>query len=93
MVERNEISRHEVEVFRVLLLHRTAWKTNRELAADCDRVAYRTVRATTHKLVKLGLLDQAEVFPAHKFKLAEKAEKRNRGYFDRLKQAGEVFGL
>ncbi len=91
MVERNEVSRQEVEVFRVLTANVAAWKTNSEIAAECQAVASRTVRAMTLKFVKLGLVDQAEVFPAHKFKLSAKADKRNRGYIERLKQAAEVF--
>lgn len=93
MTERNEISRHEVEVFRVLTLNAETWKTNTEIAADCVSVAPRTVRAVTLKFVKLGILDQAEVFPAHKFRLAAKAAKRNRGYVDRLRTAADVFGI
>ena len=93
MVERNEVSRQEVEVFRALLANVKQWKTNTELADECSGVAPRTVRAMTLKFVKLGLVDQAEVFPAHKFKLADKADKRNRGYADRLRRAAEVFGI
>jgi hypothetical protein len=93
MVERNEISRHEVEVFRVITANSKQWKTNVEIASECKDVADRTVRAVTLKLVKLGVIDQAEVFPAHKFRLAEKAAKRNGGYVDRLRKAAEVFGV
>lgn len=93
MTERNEISRHEVEVFRVLLANGKSWKTNKELAAECQAVAPRTVRAMTFKFVHLGILDQAEVFPGHKYRLSEKAEKRNRGYVDRLRQVADVFGV
>lgn len=93
MVERNEVSRQEIEVFRALRVHTQQWMTNKELAAECKAVAERTVRATTMKLVKLGVVDQAEVFPAHRFRLAAKAEKRNRGYVDRLLKAAEVFGV
>jgi hypothetical protein len=93
MTERNEVSRHEVEVFRALLANASVWKTNAELATECRDVAPRTVRAMTFKFVQLGLVDQAEVFPAHKFKIAAKADKRNRGYADRLRHAAEVFGV
>lgn len=92
MSERNEVSRHEVEVFRVLSLS-ADWVTNRDIQSRCDGVAARTVRATTLRLVRLGVLDQAEVFPAHRYRLAPKADKRNRGYFDRLTRAAEVFGV
>lgn len=77
----------------MLLANASVWKTNHELARDCHDVAPRTVRAMTSKFVRLGLLDQAEVFPAHKFRLSEKAGKRNHGYLDRLKHVAEVFGV
>lgn len=93
MVERNEISRQEVEVFRVLLLNSKTWMTNKDLAQQCKGVAPRTVRAMTLKFVNLGILDQAEVFPGHMYRIAAKADKRNRGYVDRLRQVAEVFGI
>lgn len=92
MIERNEVSRQEVEVFRVVSAN-PAWLTNAEIADQASGVAARTVRALTLKLVKLRILDQAEVFPAHRYRLSEKASKRNRGYYDRLIHAGEVFGV
>lgn len=45
------------------------------------------------KLVDLGLLDQAEVFPAHRYRLSSKADKRNKSYLQRLERAAEVFGI
>ena len=93
MTERNEVSRHEVEVFRVLVAHPQTWQTNADIAQKCSGVAPRTVRAMTMKFVHLGILDQAEVFPAHRFRLAEKASKRNRGYLDRLAREATVFGV
>lgn len=68
------------------------WMTSAEIAEHAH-VAPRTARAHALKLVKLGVVDQAEVFPGHRYRLAEHAVKRNRGYFDRLTRAAEVFGL
>lgn len=94
MSERSEISRHEVEVFRVLAQAKPgAWLSNADIHAATDRVAARTVRATTLKLVGLGLVDQAEVFPSHRFRLSSQAAKRNRGYYDRLHRAAEALGI
>jgi hypothetical protein len=45
------------------------------------------------KLVNLGIFDQAEVFPAHRYRLAEMADKRNKGYALRIEQAMSVFGI
>lgn len=92
-MERNEISRQEVEVFRALIIQSGIWQTNAEIANACSGVAPRTVRAMTLKFVKLGIVDQAEVFPAHRFRLSIKADKRNRGYVDRLRRTAEVFGI
>jgi hypothetical protein len=92
-MERNEISRHEVEVYRVLRAAGQTWLNNADIADRADRVAPRTVRATTHKLVNLGVVDQAEVFPGHRFRIADRAGQRNREYLDRLHRAAEVLGV
>lgn len=90
-MEKSEISEHEVLVFQVLQKH--GWMTNAQIAKVLkERVASRTVRAITLKFVKLGILDMAEVFPAHRYKLSPKAEKRNKGYWLRLQKVLEVFG-
>lgn len=91
-MEKNEVSIHEARIFSVFLANPKEWLTSKEIAGKAD-VAQRTARAHCLKLVRLSILDQAEVFPAHRYQLAEKADKRNRGYFDRMKQAMEIFGL
>ncbi len=89
---KSEISLHEIKIAKVI---RTAnkWISNKEIAAMVGAISERTVRAHTLRLVHLGLLDQAEVFPAHRYRWAEKADKRNSAYLLRLTQAAEVFGL
>lgn len=89
--ERNEVSIHEVKVFQALAARSGDWLSNRELAALVEGVSYRTVRAHTMKFVRLGLLDQADVFPAHRYRLAATAGKRNKTYLQRLEQAASVF--
>lgn len=91
-LERNEVSRHEVLVYLALASKRDSWLSNQEIA-DATSVALRTVRAHTKRLVSLGLIDQAEVFPAHRFRWAEKGAKRNASYALRLDAAAQVFGL
>lgn len=88
--ERSEISLHEVKLFRAMKADPTKWFTNQELAAVCE-FSERTVRAHTLRFVKLGLLDQAEVFPSHRFRFSQKAKRRNIAYLQRLEQADEVF--
>lgn len=90
-MERNEISVHEVRVY-VALKAAGGWLTNTEIA-EAAKVAARTARAHTLKLVRLGVLDLAEVFPAHRYRLAELAKKRNTAYVQRLESARAVFGL
>ena len=92
-MERAEISRHEVQVFAVLARKPAAWLSNTNIAAELDDVAPRTVRQHTQRLVKLGLVEQREVFPGHRFRLAEKARQRNGGYLDRLNGAAEALGI
>jgi Fic family protein len=91
-MERNEISEHEARIFVVLLAKKGRWLTNRQIATEA-KVAERTARSHTLKLVKLGILDQAEVFPGRRFRISDKADKRNLGYINRLQSACEVFGI
>jgi DNA-binding IclR family transcriptional regulator len=91
-MERSEVSRHEVSVYQTLAAAGTGWLTSKEIAERAG-VAPRTARAHALKLVQLGVVDQAEVFPGHRYRLAEHAAKRNRGYVDRLTRAAEVFGM
>lgn len=91
-MERNEISLHEVKLFLAIKGRDGKWATSRDLAAEAG-VAERTARAHLLKLVNLNVLDVAEVFPAHRYRLAGKAEKRNTSYFVRLRNAIEVFNI
>jgi DNA-binding IclR family transcriptional regulator len=91
-MERSEVSRHEVDVYRALAAAGSAWLSNNEVAQRAG-VAPRTARAHTLKLVRLGVAEQAEVFPGHRYRIAEFAEQRNRGYVDRLRRAAEVLGI
>src|SRR5881394_3321743 len=83
--------RSEVRVFTLFESHPARWFTHHELAEE-GKAAPRTVRAYTVKLVRLGLLDVAEVWPGHRYRLREKPEKRNIAYHQRLKAAQAVFG-
>jgi len=89
-MESNEVSVHEVSVYQALK-SAGRWMTNKEIHEAIDNIAQRTVRSHTLKLVKLGLVDQAEVFPGHRYKWSDKSEKRNLTYVNRLDNASEVF--
>ncbi len=91
-MERSEVSIHEIRVFNVFRANPGRWMSNHDVAAKTEGIAHRTVRAHTGKLVKAGILDQAEVFPGHRYRLSEMAAKRNPAYTRRLEQAASVFG-
>ncbi len=90
-MERNEISAHEVRVYHALRTA-TAWLSSADVAR-LAAVAGRTARAHCLKLVNLGLADQAEVFPSHRYRISDKAGKRNVAYLQRLERAGEALGI
>lgn len=90
-MERNEISLHEVKAF-LALRSASDWITSKDIAERAG-IAPRTARLHALRLVRLGIVDQAEVFPAHRYRLASNARNRNVNYLQRLEQACEVFGL
>lgn len=89
-MEHNEVSVHEVRVYKALT---NGWQTAKEIGDATKGVASRTVRAHLHRLVALGIADQAEVFPGHRYRRSVKAVQRNRSYVQRLELAAEVFGI
>jgi len=89
-MERNEISLHEVKVYRVLKGSPEKWFTNAEIA-EAGGLKKRTARTHTLRFANLGIIEQAEVFPSHKFKFSAKAGKRNGGFLKRLELADELF--
>lgn len=92
-MERNEVSTHEVKVYLALKNRESKWCTHADIYQDVPDVSPRTIRAHVLKLVRLGLLDQAEVFPAHRYRISDKASKRNKGYVTRLELAADIFGF
>ena len=89
-MERNEISLHEVKVYRVFKGSPDKWLTNAEVA-NAGGLKTRTARWHTMRFAALGIIERAEVFPSHKFKLSSKAGKRNGGFLQRLEQADKLF--
>jgi DNA-binding IclR family transcriptional regulator len=66
-------SLHEAKVWLALRGRHGHWVTNDEIAKESG-VKVRTVRQYTLQLVKQGVLERAETFPAYRFRLASKAE-------------------
>lgn len=92
-MEQSEVSTHQLRVFQCLArAHPRQWMTNKAIACATG-VSLRNVSLHTRRLVDLGIFDQAEVFPGHRFRLSEKADKRNAAYMIRLKQAEDIFGM
>ncbi len=90
-MESNEISEHKVRVF-LYLETAPGWKTSNEIAVGAS-VAPRTARALAKNLVSLGIFDQAEVFPGPRYRVSAMAEKRNKAFMLRLREAASVFGV
>lgn len=88
-MEQAEISIHQVKVYHYLVTHE-GWITNRDLAKHTG-VSLRNVSLHTQRFVALGICDQAEVYPGHRYRLSTKADKRNAAYLLRLKQAEDIF--
>lgn len=92
--EGNEVSIHEVLVWKHFEKNAGRWFSINELKPTLgDKMVPRTIRNHANKLASLGILDMAEVFPGHRFRLSEKASKRNAGYLQRLQVAAEVLGV
>ena len=92
MIETNEISIQQARAFRFLQQAKGKWITARELAKGAD-VAERSARMYAKRFVDLGIADQAELFPGHRYRLSTVATKRNVGYMKRIEAACEVFGI
>jgi hypothetical protein len=92
-MEGNEISIQEAQTFNAFQKC-TAWITSKDLIKQLsDGPAPRSVRHYLAKFVKLGLADVMELWPGHRYRLSDKADKRNTAYFQRLTQAIDAFGL
>jgi predicted transcriptional regulator of viral defense system len=92
-MEKNEVSIQEARLFKHMnKIGQSKWVTSKDAAKDSG-VNARTARMLLLKLTRMGILECAEVFPAHRYRMAEKAGKRNGGYVTRLEQVCEIFGL
>lgn len=87
----NKISIHRVRVFQFLATA-GGWQTNRDIVNGAS-VAPRTAASLTKNLVELGILEQAAVFPAHRYRVSEHTTHRAKAYMDRLVEAAKIFGL
>ncbi len=84
------VSNHELAVFRVLAEAQDRWVTSPEIAERAD-VAPRTARAHALNLVKLGVVERAEVFPANRYQLSANASEHP--YVRELIEAARVLDV
>lgn len=90
-MERNEISIHEVKVYEIFAANKDRWMSNSDIAKAIKDVSPRTIRLHTKRFVDLGILDAAEVFPAHRYRWSSHGARRNKSYSLRLDKASEIF--
>ena len=88
-METSEISAHQVRVYN-FVAEQSGWVSARDIAHGAQ-VSGRTARNHALNFVRLGVFDQAEVFPSHRYRLSLLADKRNKTFVQRLKQANTVF--
>ena len=92
IVERSEISRHEVAVFQALAAVAPKWLPSQTVAERAG-VAPRTARAHALRLVRLGVLEQTAVFPGHRYRVADNADDRNPDYMARLRRTADILDV
>ena len=85
-------SRHEVAVFLLCQSSPRDWFTNRDVAT-ITHIGYRTARAHTARLVRLGVVEQQKLFPGYRFRLTAKLSASARAYVAELREAAQVYGL
>ena len=90
--ERTEVSLHEAKIYLVLRQRPDEWLTGEELS-EKSGVNPRTCRMHTVRLVKLGVIEQVRLHPAHRYRFPAKSAKRNEAYIKRVELAAEIFGL
>lgn len=89
-METSEISEHQLRVF-LFVQSASGWVTSKQVAEGAN-VAQRTARGHLRHFVLQGIFDVAEIFPGHRYKLSEQADKRNPAYMLRLEKAKNVLG-
>ena len=84
------VSIHQARLFAVL--QKSDWITSKQ-AAEAAKIHERTSRAHLHKLRDLGIVECAEVFPAHLYRLSAQPNQHNLAHLVQLKDACRVFGV
>lgn len=85
----DEISAHEVRLFRVLRDRPERWFTSKEVASEA-KVAGRTARAYLLKFHETGIAEMRRVHPSHLYRWNARAQSNAREYFDRLNDLDRI---
>jgi len=88
--ERAEVSWHEVKIFAALSDKK--WMTVYDVSKKSG-IPRKTCQNHIKRFCNLNLVDLAEVFPRHYYKLSKMIAKRNLSYLTRLKHAAEVMSI
>lgn len=68
-----EISAHEVRIVAALKAS-GEWMSSRDVAREA-KVAPRTARHHLRRLADIGILEEAEVFPGHRYRFSAKSDR------------------
>jgi DNA-binding IclR family transcriptional regulator len=83
-----QISAHQIRIFDFVSTA-DCWVTSGEIA-ERAAVSQRTARALARKLVRLGVFQQAAVFPGHRYRLAVQPA---RDHLERIKAARQALNI
>jgi len=86
-----QISMHQVRVFR-FVRDRGKWVSSTDIAEGAE-VSPRTARHLARTLVGLGIFDQIEMYPGHRYRFSDQADTVNEAYMIRLRDAEEAFEM
>lgn len=89
-METSEISEHQLRIF-LFVQSASGWVTSKQVAEGAN-VAPSTARQHLKRFVLQGIFDVSEIFPGHRYRLSELADKRNSAYMLRLEKAKNALG-
>jgi hypothetical protein len=80
---------HQIRVFR-FVRDCGKWVSSTDIAKGAE-VSPRAARHLARTLTELGIFDQIEVYPGHRYRFSDQAETLNGAYMIRLRNAEEAF--
>jgi hypothetical protein len=88
-MEKKGISIFELKVFGCFQKQPQSWLLHKDLEGMKLGVAARTIRGVTRKLEQEGVLEQVQMYPGYRYRLAKKTAS-NQDYLARLVAAQKV---